>query len=135
MVFKLLTTSDLNCKCYVILEKGNKGKCKDKSGGRTELFGCYVGLFQRLSTPTHIKHQVCTHLQTKPNVMLLHKKEMLLTALCDVADAAVYYDGYVYLCKLLLAQSVSSTPCCRLDCCTPASKIQFPFSLYVQSST
>lgn len=57
-----------------------------------------------------------------------------LTALCDVADAAVYYDRYVRLRQLLLAQCVSSTPCCHLDGRAPAGKIQLPLSLYVQSS-
>lgn len=56
-----------------------------------------------------------------------------LTALCDEVDAAVYYDGYVCLRQLLLAQCVSSAPCCRLDGPTPAGKIQLPLSLYVQS--
>lgn len=56
-----------------------------------------------------------------------------LTALCDVANAAVYYDRYVCFRKLLLAQCVSSTPCCRLNGRTPAGKIQLSFSLYVQS--
>lgn len=59
---------------------------------------------------------------------------MTLTALCDVADADVNDDRYVRLCELLLAQCVSSTPCCRLDGCTPAGKIQLPLALYVQSS-
>jgi len=59
---------------------------------------------------------------------------MSLTALCDVVDAAVYYDGCVGLRELLLAQRVSSAPCCRLDGPTPASKVQLSFSLNVQSS-
>lgn len=59
---------------------------------------------------------------------------MALTALSDVADAAVNDDRYICLCELLLAQCVSSTPRCRLDGPTPASKIQLPLSLYVQGS-
>lgn len=59
---------------------------------------------------------------------------VFLTTLRDVTDAAVYYDGYVRLCQLLLAQCGSSTPCCHLDGPTPAGKIQLPLSLYVKSS-
>lgn len=59
---------------------------------------------------------------------------MSLTALRDVADAAVYYDGYVCLRQLLLAQCVSSTTSRHLDGCAPASKVQLPLALQVQSS-
>lgn len=57
-----------------------------------------------------------------------------LTALCDVTDAAVNYDRYVCVGQLLLTQRSSTTPCSGLNGSTPASKIQLPFSLYVQSS-
>lgn len=57
-----------------------------------------------------------------------------LTGLCDERDAALNYYRYVCVSQLLLAQCVSATPCCRLDGFTPASKIQLPFSFYVQSS-
>ncbi len=59
---------------------------------------------------------------------------MTLTALCDVANAAVYYDRYVCLRQLLLAQCVASTPRCCLDGPTPAGEVQLPLSLYVESS-
>lgn len=57
---------------------------------------------------------------------------LCLTALCDVSDAAVYYDRYVCLCELLLAQGVPSTACCCLDRTTPVWKIQLPLSFNVQ---
>lgn len=56
-----------------------------------------------------------------------------LTAPSDVVDAFVNNDGYVSLCELLLAQCVSSAPCCRLDGYAPPSEVQLPLSLYVQS--
>ena len=59
---------------------------------------------------------------------------MALTALSDVADAAVNDDRDVCLCELLLAQRGSPAPCCRLDGRAPAAEIQLPLSLYVQSS-
>lgn len=59
---------------------------------------------------------------------------VFLTMLCDVVNAAVHYHRYVCLCELLLIQRVSSTPCCCLDSCTPAGKIQLSLPLYVQSS-
>lgn len=59
---------------------------------------------------------------------------VFLTTLCDVVNAAIYDHRYVRLCELLLVQPVSSTPCSCLDSCTPARKIQFSLSFYVQSS-
>lgn len=56
----------------------------------------------------------------------------LLTALCDVVDAAVHYDGNVRLCQLLLAQRISWAPGRTLDGCRPALEVQLSLTLNVQ---
>lgn len=57
----------------------------------------------------------------------------VLTALCDVADAAVYRHRDVGLRQLLLTQSVFAAVCRYADRRTPAGKVQLPLALDVQS--
>lgn len=57
----------------------------------------------------------------------------VLTALCDVADAAVYRHRDVGLRQLLLTQRVFAAVCCYADRRTPAGEVQLPLALDVQS--
>ena len=56
-----------------------------------------------------------------------------LTALGDVSDAAVHYDGYVRVRELLLTQGVPAAARSALDGRAPAGKVQLPLPLHVQS--
>lgn len=56
-----------------------------------------------------------------------------LTALRDVADAALHRHWDVILRQLLLAQCVSAAPPCQLDGRTPAHKVQLSLALDVES--
>lgn len=56
-----------------------------------------------------------------------------LTALRDVADAALHRHRDVVLRQLLLAQRVSAAPTRQLDGRTPAGKVQLPLTFDVQS--
>lgn len=56
-----------------------------------------------------------------------------LTALRDVADAALHRHRDVILRQLLLTQCVSAAPSRQLDGRTPAHKVQLPLALNIQS--